>query len=295
MRTPRWLHEDDVRDPFTERLDEAGERLRRDVAAERLRIGSLGTLPLDKEQAAFELSSEQRARLNSRPRTRRWKQLDKIDRQLDELQQRQSDATARLHDAETRVQQAPTEDARTLAAWLAAGEKGDRPAATLPECVRGRDAARLLVEAITVELDRALEHRREFIERHRERMVSDACKDVDAARRRLLDAARALPALREELLACRETLEWVVTFPEPAETYGYTDAVALGLLAPVKQRLGTTARIPYHDVVAVLEDDAAALAETHARSIQEKLGTAPAPTPLTTAMWDSEVDPGVEA
>ncbi len=63
------------------------------------------------------------------------------------MTQRQVDAGARLQEAEAALARAPEDDARRLADWLAGGEKGERPPASLYERQRDRDAARLLVEA----------------------------------------------------------------------------------------------------------------------------------------------------
>jgi hypothetical protein len=159
------------------------------------------------------IGDERRALLSSRPRGRRWRDLAKLDDKLDGVQRRLEDARRNLQEAEQAVEAAPGTDARTLAAWLSNGERGKRPPATVEDRERERDAARLIVEALQLEVDRALEERREHIERHRERMVKDARRDVQEARERLAAHISQLPELRETLLAARDNLRWVASFP----------------------------------------------------------------------------------
>ncbi|CAN5150359.1 hypothetical protein BH18ACT12_BH18ACT12_20660 [soil metagenome] len=154
-------------------VENAQEAMRRDVAAGRQHLRGVGHLPLNPEAARFELTGEQRANRGSRPRTRRWKALDKLDSEVDRLTQRLSGVTLRLAEAEQAVTAAPLADAEALANWLGTGEKGDRPPSTIYERERDRDAARLLVAAVTVELDRALERRLQHIERHRKKMLAE--------------------------------------------------------------------------------------------------------------------------
>jgi hypothetical protein len=236
------------------------------------------------------IGEERRALLSSRPRGRRWRDLAKLDDKLDGLQRRLVDAGRSLQAAEQAVEAAPAVDARTLAAWIQAGERGKPPASTVADRERERDAARLIVEALQLEVDRALEERREHIERHRDRMVKDAQKDVEDARERLAAHISQLPELRETLLAARENLRWVSTFPEQAEAFGFPTALALGLRQPVKETLQTSARVEYRGMVAALEADAAALAEQLGPTVKERLGLAPRPTPEDRAMWWDDED-----
>ena len=236
------------------------------------------------------VSDERRALLSTRPRSRRWRDLARIDDKIDGLNRRLGDARRNLQEAEQAAGAAPDADARTLAVWIAAGEKGRRPAPTVAEKERERDAARLIAEALQLEADRALEERREHIERHRGRMVKDARRDVEDAQARLAAHISQLPELRETLLAARDNLRWVASFPEQAEGFGFPLALALGLKAPVKDTLGTTARIEYRGVVAALEADAVALAEQLGPTVKERLGLAPRPTPEDQAMWWDDED-----
>jgi hypothetical protein len=274
-----------------ESLEQAGqEKLRADAAKTRLHLRGVGHLPLDHDQARVELTEEQRAHRASRPRNRRWRALEKLDVQIDRLNQRQTVAAAQLQEAEQRLARAPQDDARALADWLAGGERGGRPEATLYERQRERDAAQLLVEAIAVKLDEALQRRLDHVNRNRKKMLADAHKDVDESQRRLLEKIAELPALRDELIAARETLVWLGYYPDPVESWGISSAVALGLREPVEKTLGTRARIEYEWLCRVLEKDVSALASAFSRDQKRRLGVAQPRTPVREAMWDSDPD-----
>jgi hypothetical protein len=93
------------------------------VAATRLQIRGVGHLPLDRDRACFELTEEERARRASRPNTRRWRALDRLDAEVDRLQQKRADSMSRRQEAEDSVARAPQEDARSLATWFASGRR----------------------------------------------------------------------------------------------------------------------------------------------------------------------------
>lgn len=208
-----------ARDGGPDVVDTAAAKLREDVAAERLHVRGIGALPVNREAASFELTAERRASSGSRPTSRRWRALDKYDQEIDRAHERHADALKTLEEAEERVRRAPEDDAATLADWLASGEKGERPVASLYERERDRDAARLLVAAIERETDALLDNRREHVEKHRAKMLEDARKDLDAVRDALLAKVAELPALRQQLADARATLEWVAAFPDqPART-----------------------------------------------------------------------------
>jgi hypothetical protein len=270
------------------RLGERTEQVRQDAARDRLHLGAVGHLPLNPADAHRELTDEQRALRSTRPRNRRWRALDKHDAEIERLQLKLHEAMARAGDAEQALQRAPEDDARALTEWMAAGERGARPASTVYERERERDAARLLVAALERELDHALERRVAHVDKHRGAMVKDARADINKARDELLAAARQLPALRETLLAARETCEWIASFPDRPASYGFASALALGLLEPVERTLQTKARLEYSAVLAALEEDATALASRFARPVAERLGTARDATPVSEAMWASD-------
>jgi hypothetical protein len=144
--------------------------------------------------------------------------------------------------------------------------------------------------ARAVEIDKALEERLRYVEENRARLLADASSDLEAARARVIEQVHKLPALRDELLAARETLTWVAAYPESPAPFGFQNALALGLREPVERTLQTKARVDFSSVLAVLEADAKALAETHGEDTRRQLGIAGPRTPLREALWDSDTD-----
>ena len=163
------------------------------IAAERQRLRGVGHLPTNRDQARWELETEDRVRFSSRPRNRRWKALAKFDEAVEAAERRYTEALDELRRAEEALKAAPDADARALAGWISAGERGRRPVASEPDLRRERDALKLLAEASARALDGALVRRRDHVERHRGRMLSDARKDLEQATAALAEHARALP------------------------------------------------------------------------------------------------------
>jgi hypothetical protein len=164
-------------------------------------------------------------------------------------------------------------------------EKGERPAATMYERERERDAARLVVEAVSVEFDEALERRLRHVEKHREKMITDARSDIEQARAALVGKLSELPELRQTLASAREALLWVASYPDAAEPFGHPSAVALGLRKPVESTLGTSARVEYARLLEAAESDANVLAGAFNRVQKQKLGIAEPRTPHREPMW----------
>ncbi|MBA3733837.1 MAG: hypothetical protein H0W90_01370 [Actinobacteria bacterium] len=268
--------------------ENAQEEMRQDVAAGRQHLRGVGHLPLDPESARFELTEEERANRGSRPLSRRWRTLNRLDEEVDRITQRHAEATGRLTAAEEALNRAPESDARTLAAWLSGGEKGDRPSATVYEKTRDRDAAQLLVAAVAVELDQKLEQRLQHVAKHREKMLADARKDIDQAREALSSKVNELAPLRQQLADAREVLLWAASYPGHLDQFGFPDAVALGLREPVERTLSTRAQIAYVSLIAALEEDMAALASAFSDEQKRQLGHPDEATPISTAMWNDD-------
>ena len=206
------------------------------LARERLHRRVVGALPTDRSQAAWELEQEDRVRFSSRPRNRRWKALARHDANVEAAEQRYVRAIDELRRPEEALKAAPDADAQALAGWIEAGERGRRPAPSEPERPRERDAHKLLVAATGRALDDALVRRRDHVERHRDKMLKDARRDLEQATAALADHAQALPGLRQAALACRETAEWVACFPNQVERFGYPMPRTSGLAAPTRAR-----------------------------------------------------------
>lgn len=245
----------------------------------RLYARATAHLPLDPAEAGREPADEERALRASRPRNRRWRALDKLDADVDRLQSEVQEARARLAAAEQALESAPSEDARTLADWIASGERGARPAPSVYERERETNAARILVDAVGLELDRALGRRADHVAKHRPGMLKDARKDLDEAERSFVSALRTLPELRQRMFDARATLLWAASFPErePVWPGMSPDSVALGLMEPVRLALNIRTMLPFAGLVALLKEDAAAIAGAFSPEQKLLLGE-PAPS-----------------
>lgn len=102
-------------------------------------------------------------------------------------------------------------------------------------------------------------------------------------------------ALRDVLVDARSVVEWVATFTEPTQTFGFPQQVALGLQGPVHRATGSKAQIAFQTMVELLRDDAATLATRYAEATHRRLGTAAPPTPLREAMWQNKENAEWEA
>ena len=236
----------------------AAEKIANDARSERLHVRGLEGLHIDPRVAAVELTDEERALRASRPTGRKWRALDRLDDEADRLTAKLAEAGTRLQAAEEALRQAPQDDARSLAEWIAAGEKGERPAASVYERERDRDAAELLVNAVRLELDGALRRRVDHVERHREKLTREAQDAVNTAHANYAAALAALTEARSELVDARALTRWVTGFPGPEANTDplLTAQLAGGLRKPVKTTLGTEAQVPFASVVAALAADA---------------------------------------
>jgi hypothetical protein len=99
-----------------------------------------------------------------------------------------------------------------------------------------------------------------------------------------------LPVLRQQLLDCRESALWLASYPDAPESWGFPSAACLGLQKPAREATGSTARIEYANLIALLEEDAAALAERFSVNQRRQLGESidEQLTPLDTPMWSSD-------
>lgn len=287
-----------VGDDFAKQLAADVARERERVEQERVQEGQargkrrawqrVGIESPDPDRQASSWATETIARLSSRPRRRRWAELDEFDRDVDDLNRRHEEAVARLHEAEAAVERAPEDDARRVAGWLAGGEKGDRPAPSLYERQVDRDAARMLADGLAAEVQRALEKRASYVERNRAKMVADAKRDVDAVVARYRQTVETLAAVREELLEARSVELWALSFPEPVVQAGSPSAVALGLLRPVKETIGVTAQTQFAAVLDLLGRDASAIATLMTEQQAAAAGVEDPDAPLREALWDSD-------
>ena len=99
------------------------------------------------------------------------------------------------------------------------------------------------------------------------------------AERSFVSALRTLPELRQRMFDARATLLWAASFPErePVWPGMSPDSVALGLMEPVRLALNIRTMLPFAGLVALLKEDAAAIAGAFSPEQKLLLGE-PAPS-----------------
>ncbi len=172
--------------------------------------------PPDPRQAPFYdalVAAERTATRRLLPRRNRWPELRAIDVRLVELDQQQAQATADLAGLRQDLQQAERDYPAELAAWIADGRKGARPASPAAEI--GEKIAQLEAEvaAFTTLSERAAEERAAFARKHRKRLVAEAETVREQVTDRYLERIHGLAQDRAELRACASTVIWARLFP----------------------------------------------------------------------------------
>lgn len=150
------------------------------------------------------------------PLRNRWPELAELDRRVAELEQRAAAASEELRMVMEERNAAPEHDARTHADWIAAGEKGDKPASSRLELDARIEELEIERDGLLAAAGQVLEQKVAFVQRHRGRLVKDADAHVTKLRERFEQLVGDLAATRGELLESRQTAVWARTFPARA-------------------------------------------------------------------------------
>jgi ElaB/YqjD/DUF883 family membrane-anchored ribosome-binding protein len=175
-----------------------------------------------------------------------------FDDRVAEYERRRVEIGTRLERLQHQFTNADQSDADAIAAWLAAGETGSRPASVKPrleqEIADLRRESDGLLRASSDELAR----KAEYVERHRSRLLKDARRNVERTHAALVAKLDGLPAAREELVLAREAELWALTF-------GYEGAnqmPPLASLAGGSTKLGLSQSTPIDRLYEALRSDA---------------------------------------
>jgi hypothetical protein len=153
------------------------------------------------------------AALSINPRNRRSRELAGFDEKVAALSARLGEANARILDLQSQRQGAPERDTERLAQWHLEGARGQRPepeAGTFEQAIRDAEADR---DGLQRAVDQVLDEKAAWVERHREKLVSDAAGETATARLEYEQAIEALEAARATLIDARLTELWALTFP----------------------------------------------------------------------------------
>jgi len=173
-----------------------------------------------------------------------------------EFERRQAELTQKLQALHAELAAAPAADRDALAGWQLAGGRGSRPSPTvepLEEEIAARQADN---DALTLAVQRTMQEKASYVEKHRGRLVKDARKAVEEAHARTVALAEALEQARQVLVEQRQTELWCLLYPAEAvgEGVDWRD-LAGGPLEPVKRTLGVSSRFRVNQLVAAVRED----------------------------------------
>jgi hypothetical protein len=215
--------------------------------------------PRERPDDPATLAEEERAhRLYSRG-GRRWRQLREHDERIARHQRTQDGLRARAAELRERLTQVEREDAERAAAWLEAGQRGDRPRASVPDLRDELDQIEADAQAMDGVIDKVLAEKVEHVERHRPKLSREARSDTDAAHARYVTAAKQLAQARAKLLEARATELWLRYWPSEEARHDPLTMLSMlagGLLRPVESTLGVRTNVPFANVPAAIEANA---------------------------------------
>jgi hypothetical protein len=134
--------------------------------------------------------AERRAILGALPRKSLWPKLNPFNEQVAALQVRQLEVEQRMRALHDQRVNAPSVDAQAAATWEVSGRQGPRPEPSVERIdAEIADAARER-DGLLAAVDRALEDRGRFVERHRTRLANVAAQQGDAVVKSHHGAAR---------------------------------------------------------------------------------------------------------
>jgi hypothetical protein len=153
-----------------------------------------------------------------------WPEVVAFDERLDALDVRRMELGKRLAELEQEKRDAEFADKRALADWQVGGAKGERPAAKVPAIEAEIKQVQSEIDASVMAEDTILGEKKEFVDKHRKRLVSDAGKDVARAVQGLRQAIEAVDTARGKVIEAVEAQAWAKNFPSED-----ANATSLGL------------------------------------------------------------------
>lgn len=205
------------------------------------------------------------------PRRLRWREIDKLEVRAAALDQRAQEASANLQRLHGERQIAPDRDARRLADWIAAGEKGKRPEPLGPELDRQIEQAERERDAFQQAAGDVLEKKFRYVERNRKRLIAEADERVDKAARQYEELIEQLAAKRAELADVRYDAVWASIYPARAASAAPPDTIVGGNRKTL-ERASVTAQVRPEALCELLRADAAYLEASVTEEQAKELG-----------------------
>jgi hypothetical protein len=199
---------------------------------------------------------EEQARHRLSPRKNRWGDVARFDQRVAALEARRSEIQARLQALHDQLANATNTDAEALAAWIANGERGDRPESREPALKKQAAELTREADALVLAVGEELQRKADYVAKHRGRLAKDAQRHVDAAHARVVSLVAELERARDELAANREHELWALLYPHEAAARTPAMAMLAGGLKAPGERLGLVQATPIERVHEALVADA---------------------------------------
>ena len=236
-----------------------------------------GSVPFDGDDrtgmpAGEELGqAERRAILGVLPRRSLWPDMEEHNAKIAELQGRHTDVAQRLRGLHEQRGNAPSADAQAAADWEFAGREGPRPEPSLERIDAEIADAERERDGLLAAIDRALEERGKFVERHRDRLANVAAQQGDAMVSRIVELLDEAEQTRATLAEVRAAELWARLFPHELANREPLTRLFGGGLRQVSEPLGITAQTDYARLVEALRADALWLRHAAASNEQRAL------------------------
>jgi hypothetical protein len=182
-----------------------------------------------------------------------------------------------------------------VADWEVSGRQGPRPEPSVERIdAEIADAARER-DGLLAAVDRALEDRGRFVERHRSRLATVAAQQGDAVVNRITELLDEVARERATLAELRQAEVWVRLFPHELASREPLTHMFGGGLRHVSEPLGLTAQFEYRRIVEALRADATWLRNAAATNEQRALLEGRDPRKPTGAAWADSPEHRAEA
>ena len=204
---------------------------------------------------------ERVAGLRLSPRRNRWRELAELDAKVGQLEARAGQLMLELAATRERLPSAEAEYQAALAVWHTSGQRGARPQSPVPALEAKLQALEEDTVALDEMVERALQEKADFVQRHRRRLVREADQATQDAVDHYLRLLEELERARDDLYEARASAVWAAMFPSELLNTLPPAAIAGGLRKPVEETLGITTQLAPGSIWKLLRLDAAALAE----------------------------------
>jgi hypothetical protein len=214
------------------------------------------------------ITHEQQVKLLPSPRRLRWKEIAKYDQRIAEVDRHQRELSEEAQRVAEELRVAPERDGDKLSTWQLTGRKGPKPESTVPALERQLADLHGAVEGMNRRRGEILDEKRQYVEKHRSKLLAECGKAAGRARERYEQTIADAEAARRELEEVRSASLWCGLFPDVApHQYEVPKGVAGNLRRPLTEA-GINGPVEPDKLFKLLSEDAAWL--EHAADAEQK-------------------------